>query len=74
MTIIKRSVNIQGHATSITLEEEFWHVLKAISKKTKRPIRQIVAELDEKKAPEDNLSSAIRVFVLKSAQDSGALD
>lgn len=73
MAIIKRSVNIQGHATSITLEEEFWHVLKTISKKTKRPIRQIVAELDEKKAPEDNLSSAIRVFVLKSVQ-GGILD
>lgn len=69
MAIIKRSVNIMGHATSVTLEQEFWNSLKAIAKSKKQPIRNIIFDIDKTKPLDSNLSSAIRLYVLKYYQD-----
>jgi len=60
----KRSVNISGHATSITLETEFWGLLKAIAARDKKSINALISEIDENRAG-NNLSSAIRLYVLK---------
>lgn len=60
----KRSVTIAGHATSVTIEPEFWEALKAIADARGLSLNQIVAEIDQ--ARTGNLSSAIRVFVLKA--------
>lgn len=63
----KRSVTIAGHASSITLEEEFWTQLKLIAKAQQKSVTQIVSEIDA--APhKGNLSSAIRLFVLQQLQ------
>ena len=61
----KRSVKIAGHSTSITMEDEFWSALKTIAEKQSRPLAAIIAEVDSARGPR-NLSSALRVYVLKS--------
>ncbi|MDB5491161.1 MAG: Ribbon-helix-helix domain, putative DNA-binding protein [Micavibrio sp.] len=61
----KRSVRIADHPTSITLEDEFWVELKAIAESRDQSINQIITEIDEARG-ERNLSSAIRIFILKN--------
>ena len=61
----KISVIIAGrHQTSISLEDEFWLELQAIAKEKSLTINQIVTEIDSTREHE-NLSSAIRVYILK---------
>lgn len=52
------------HATSISLEDEFIDALKKISKALQKSVNDIVTEIDSKRE-KDNLSSAVRVYVLK---------
>ena len=61
----KRSVNIHGHQTSITLEDEFWTALKNAAQKQGTSTNKLIAEIDDARG-EQNLSSAIRVYILKS--------
>ena len=58
---MKRSVTIQGHRTSFTLEPVFWEALRAVAAEQGRPLSALVAEIDE--ARTTNLSSAIRVWL-----------
>jgi predicted DNA-binding ribbon-helix-helix protein len=60
-TVTKRSVVIAGRKTSISLEDEFWHGLKAIARHHQRTLSAVVGEIDQNRR--GNLSSAIRVFV-----------
>ncbi len=61
----KISVIIAGrHQTSISLEDEFWLELQSIAKEKSLTINQIVTEIDSIREHE-NLSSAIRVYILK---------
>ena len=62
--IIKKSVNISGHRTSISIEKQFWEVLKEISEYKKKSINSIILDVDRKRNINTNLSSAIRLFVL----------
>jgi predicted DNA-binding ribbon-helix-helix protein len=64
--IKKRSVNIAGHRTSISLEAPFWDALAAIAARRKVSINRLIAEIDRERT--GNLSSALRVFVLREAQ------
>jgi predicted DNA-binding ribbon-helix-helix protein len=64
MRPIKRSVNISGHATSITLEQEFWSVLKDIAARRGLSVNALIADIDQNKN-RDNLSSAIRIYILR---------
>ena len=61
--VVKRSVVIDGHKTSVSLEDEFWNGLKEIAKTQHASLSNMVAEID-KKRQQSNLSSAIRLFVL----------
>jgi Uncharacterized protein related to arylsulfate sulfotransferase involved in siderophore biosynthesis len=58
----KRSILIAGHATSVSLEPEFWDSLKEIAEARAVSLNQLVAEIDRGRG--GNLSSAVRVFVL----------
>jgi predicted DNA-binding ribbon-helix-helix protein len=60
--IIKRSVNIAGHATSVSIEKPFWDMFKALADKQNKSINQLISEIDEARSV--NLSSAIRLYVL----------
>ena len=68
--VVKRSVRIAGHATSISLEAEFWRCLCDIAASRGVSVNALVATIDAER--EGNLSSAIRLFVLRSAR-SGEL-
>jgi predicted DNA-binding ribbon-helix-helix protein len=63
--VIKRSLVIAGHRTSISLEEAFWRELKSLAKRRAQSINALVAEIDANRG-QANLSSAIRVFVFES--------
>lgn len=61
-TLRKRSVLIAGHATSVSLEPEFWEALRDIAAARRVSLNQLIAAIDDTR--NGNLSSAIRVFVL----------
>ena len=69
-TIRKRSVRIAGHATSVSLEQAFWDSLKEIALQRGISVNALITEIDQSRGA--NLSSAIRVFVLRSVK-SGAM-
>jgi predicted DNA-binding ribbon-helix-helix protein len=62
-SIVKRSIAIAGHRTSISLEDAFWAALKDISVREDKTLRALIAEIDSDRG-ETNLSSAIRLRVL----------
>lgn len=61
----KHSILLEGHATSVTLEDDFWVLLKRIAKAQNKPINQLISEIDHIRAIP--LSSALRLFVLNMA-------
>jgi predicted DNA-binding ribbon-helix-helix protein len=69
--IIKRSVIVSGHKTSISLEEAFWSELKEIAQAQGTSLAQTVTEIDttRQQNKQNNLSSAIRLFVLGHIRD-----
>ena len=64
--IVKRSLTISGHRTSVSLEDAFWRRLKALAAERALSPSALIAEIDAARGAA-NLSSAIRVFVLESA-------
>ena len=60
----KISVSLSGHQTSISLEPEFLAELQHIAKTQKTSLASIISQIDEKRAANTNLSSAIRVWIL----------
>ena len=61
--VVKRSVIIAGHETSVSLEDAFWNRLKNIADERQMTISDLVAEINSQRQ-NSNLSSALRVFVL----------
>lgn len=64
--LVKRSVTIQGHRTSFSLEPLFWDALRAAADEDGKALNALVAEIDEARGT--NLSSAIRVWLFARAQ------
>ncbi|ASY63660.1 hypothetical protein SJ05684_c22190 [Sinorhizobium sojae CCBAU 05684] len=62
--IAKHSATLHGHRTSFTLEDPFWQELKSIAKSRGIPLARLIAEIDDNRDPEGNLSSALRLYVL----------
>ena len=65
--VLKRSIVIAGHKTSVSLEDAFWSGLKEISKGQNATLSDMVADIDSQRQF-GNLSSAIRLFVLEQAR------
>jgi predicted DNA-binding ribbon-helix-helix protein len=63
--VIKRSIVLAGRKTSISLEDDFWKGLKDIARRDERTLAAIMEEIDDER--DGNLSSAVRVFVLRDA-------
>lgn len=61
--LIKCSVVVSGHRTSISLERAFWQGLREIAASQGRSINAVVGEIDRRR--QGNLSSAVRVYVLQ---------
>lgn len=68
--VIKRSVVIDGHKTSVSLEDAFWSGLKEIARAQQATLSNMVAEIDRTRE-QGNLSSAIRLFVLDRIRSPG---
>lgn len=72
--MIKRSLSIKGHRTSVSLEEPFWHALAEIAQRETLSLSALVAGIDiertsalARREAVGGLSSEIRVFVLKDS-------
>jgi predicted DNA-binding ribbon-helix-helix protein len=61
--VVKRSIVIAGHKTSVSLEDAFWKGLKEIASERDMTLSELVAAIDSERQ-HGNLSSAIRLFVL----------
>ncbi|WP_217569370.1 ribbon-helix-helix domain-containing protein [Mesorhizobium sp. GbtcB19] len=68
----KRSVTIRGHRTSFSLEQPFYDDLIAIAAERSQSLAALVAEIDETRTRDANLSSALRLYVLAWAKRGGA--
>lgn len=71
---MKRSLSIRGHRTSVSLEAPFWDALVAIAERESVSLAALVTRVDEERwrdravADVPNLSSALRLFVLRDLQ------
>jgi predicted DNA-binding ribbon-helix-helix protein len=76
--VVKRSIVIAGHKTSVSLEDAFWKGLKDIAGGRDTTLSELVASIDTERR-HGNLSSAIRLFVLdyyrsQASDERGAHD
>ena len=60
----KRSVSIRGHATSYTLEDQFFELLEEIANTRQVSVASLVTEIDGQRERSVNLSSALRLYIL----------
>ena len=63
-SVISHTIKIDGHKTSISLEDAFWSDLKEIAHNQQTTLPKLISQIDEKRR-QGNLSSAIRLFVLE---------
>jgi predicted DNA-binding ribbon-helix-helix protein len=66
-TVAKRSIVIDGHKTSVSLEDAFWQSLKGIAVERDMTLSELVTSIDRSRM-HGNLSSALRLFVLSRYQ------
>jgi predicted DNA-binding ribbon-helix-helix protein len=69
--LIKRSLAIAGHKTSLALEDEFWSVLEHEANRQGLSVARMVAEIDAGRArltPKRSLASAVRVWLLNRSR------
>ncbi len=71
--VVKRSIVIAGHKTSVSLEDEFWKGLKDIAVARHVTLSDMVASIDTDRR-HGNLSSAIRLFVLNHYRSGGQIE
>ena len=64
----KRSIELHGHQTSLSIEAAFWAALHDIALKQGIGVYALIARIDERKPLQESLSSAVREFVLKHYQ------
>ena len=62
---VKRSLTLQGHRTSVSLEAPFWDEFRRLAELRGLSINALAAELDTARDPPASLASAIRLYVLR---------
>jgi predicted DNA-binding ribbon-helix-helix protein len=62
--VVKRSIVVGGHKTSVSLEDEFWAALKKIAVRHRVTLSNLIGSIDSQRQ-HGNLSSAVRLFVLQ---------
>ena len=62
--VVKRSVVINGHKTSVSIEDQFWAAVKEIAAERQLTVAKLVAMVDHDRGEVGNLSSALRCLVL----------
>jgi predicted DNA-binding ribbon-helix-helix protein len=71
--ITKRSIVINGHKTSVSMEDKFWKGLKDAAEERKITLSKLVADDIDANREARNLSCSIRLFVYQLALDKVAL-
>ena len=61
--LIKKSITLKKHRTSLSLEKEFWKALNKIAKNKQLSIESLISEIDINR--KSSLASSTRVFILK---------
>ena len=69
--MIKRSMTIHGHRTSVSLEQPFWDMLRDIAASRGQSLASLVQNIDRKR--DGGLSSALRLFVLAELKKETAV-
>jgi predicted DNA-binding ribbon-helix-helix protein len=69
--VVRRSIYIKGRKTSVTLEDQFWEAFKEIGTKRGMTLVDLVTSI-KAESESGNLSSAIRLFVLRHYRDQSA--
>ncbi|MGL4280883.1 MAG: ribbon-helix-helix domain-containing protein [Albidovulum sp.] len=64
----KHSLTLNGHRTSVSLEDAFWRAFREIAEARGRPVNALAAEIDASRNEGTGLATAIRLFVLKDLQ------
>jgi predicted DNA-binding ribbon-helix-helix protein len=64
----KRSLTLQGHRTSVSLEAAFWAEFQRLAAAQGKSVNQLATELDSTRTPPASLASAIRVYVLQAVK------
>jgi predicted DNA-binding ribbon-helix-helix protein len=67
-TILKRSIAVSGHKTSVSLEDEFWNCLREIAGEHRKTLSELIRDINAEREF-GNLSSAIRLYILKHYRD-----
>ena len=65
---LKRSLTLHGHATSVSLEPDFWRVFQALAQERGMAVNALAAQIDEQRGPATGLATAIRLFVLRELE------
>ena len=68
--LVKRSLDLGGRRTSVSLEDAFWSELKEIAHSQRVPVRKLIAQIDDTRQ-QANLSSALRLYVLEHIRSRG---
>jgi predicted DNA-binding ribbon-helix-helix protein len=68
--IRKHSATLHGHRTSFSLEDEFWEELKRLAAERQISIASLIADVDDARPSDSNLSSALRVHVLRTLKQA----
>jgi predicted DNA-binding ribbon-helix-helix protein len=72
MSLKKRSISLDGHATSVALETEFWAVLEKAAAQNGQSLASLIGQIDTARAATP-LASALRVWALQHASESMGL-
>ncbi|MDH3665636.1 MAG: ribbon-helix-helix domain-containing protein [Paracoccaceae bacterium] len=65
---VKRSLTLQGHRTSVSLEQAFWTEFQDLAKAEGLSVNALAARIDAGRTPPASLASAIRVYVLRAVK------
>lgn len=68
--LIKRSVSLSGHRTSIALEQAFWDEIDRIARQRAVSRAGLIADIDANREPGSNLASELRLLVLEDVKSA----
>jgi len=70
MPLLKRSLSLAGHRTSLSLEPEFWEAVEQAAAEDDRSLAGLIGEIDAARG-EEPLASSVRVWVLRRLSGTG---
>ena len=67
---VKRSLTLQGHRTSVSMEAVFWQEFQRLAETEGKSVNALAADIDARRTPPGSLASAIRVYVLETLKSA----